>query len=38
MATMKTAGDAVSLQVTAGGDHFDFERIIAAALDLAQVG
>jgi len=38
MATMKTAGDAVSLEVTAGGDHFDFERIIAAALDLAQVG
>jgi hypothetical protein len=38
VATMETARDAVGLEVTAGGDHFDLERIIAAALDLAQVG
>jgi hypothetical protein len=38
MTAMETAGDAVGLEVTAGGDHFDLERIIAAALDLAQVG
>jgi hypothetical protein len=35
MAAMQAAGDAVGLEITAGGDHFDFEAVIASSLDLA---
>jgi hypothetical protein len=35
VATVQGTGDAVGIEVAAGGDHLDLERVVAASLDLA---